>query len=117
MISSGIKSRQPVREPWMHEHLQREHAITLGQSIDTSTWNNYLSALNSYLEFVKIHNFPVNPTADTLSFFTVFMCSHIKPDSVDTYLSGICQQLEPFFPDVCQNCKSVLVKWTLEGCM
>ncbi|KDR64848.1 hypothetical protein GALMADRAFT_82606, partial [Galerina marginata CBS 339.88] len=92
-------------------------AIALGQSIDTSTWNNYSSALNSYLEFVKIHNFPVDPTTETLSFFTVFMCFHIKPDSVDTYLSGICQQLEPFFPDVRKNRKSMLVKRTLEGCM
>lgn len=100
MIHSGIKSRQPAREPWPRERLERERAIALGQSIDTSTWNNYSSALNSYLEFVKIHNFLVEPTADTLSFFTVFMCFHIKPDSVDTYLSGICQQLEPFFPDV-----------------
>jgi hypothetical protein len=117
MITSGIKSRQPVREPWTRERLERERAIALGQSIDTSTWNNYSSALNSYLEFVKIHNFPVDPTAETLSFFTVFMCFHIKPDSVDTYLSGICQQLEPFFPDVRKNRKSPLVKRTLEGCM
>jgi len=117
MISLGIKSRQPVCKPWTHEHLEHECAIALGQSIATSTWNNYLSALNSYLEFVKIHNFPINPTADTLSFFTIFMCPHIKPDSVNTYLSGICQQLEPFFPDVHQNCKFVLVKQTLEGCL
>ena len=74
MISSGIKSRQPVREAWMHECLEHECSITLGQSIDTSTWNNYSSALNSYLEFIKIHGFSVNPTPDTLSFFTVFMC-------------------------------------------
>ncbi|KDR66779.1 hypothetical protein GALMADRAFT_34352, partial [Galerina marginata CBS 339.88] len=64
-----------------------------------------------------IHHFPVEPTTETLSFFTVFMCFHIKPDSVDTYLSGICQQLEPFFPEVRQNRKSALVKRTLEGCM
>src|SRR5437016_4274941 len=116
MISSGKPSRQPVRTPWTRERLERERAIALGQSIDSSTWNNYSSALNSYLEFIKIHNLPVDPTPDTLSFFTVFMSFHIKPDSVDTYLSGICQQLEPYFPDIRKNRKSPLVQRTLEGC-
>ena len=117
MISSGRPSRQPVRTPWTRERLERERAIALGQSIDSSTWNNYSSALNSYLEFIKIHNLPVDPTPDTLSFFTVFMSFHIKPDSVDTYLSGIlCQQLEPYFPDIHKNRKSPLVQRTLEGC-
>lgn len=116
MISSGKPSRQPVRTPWTRERLEHERAIALGQAIDSSTWNNYSSALNSYLEFVKIHNFPVDPTPDTLSFYTVFMSFHIKPDSVDTYLSGICQQLEPYFPDVRKNRKSPLVHRTLDGC-
>jgi len=116
MISSGKPSRQPTRTPWTRERLERERAIALGQAIDSSTWNNYSSALNSYLEFVKIHNFPIEPTPDTLSFFTVFMSFHIKPDSVDTYLSGICQQLEPYFPNVRKNRKSPLVHRTLEGC-
>ena len=105
-----------MRTPWTRERLERERAIALGQSIDSSTWNNYSSALNSYLEFIKIHNLPVDPTPDTLSFFTVFMSFHIKPDSVDTYLSGICQQLEPYFPDIRKNRKSPLVQRTLEGC-
>ncbi|KDR64969.1 hypothetical protein GALMADRAFT_31552, partial [Galerina marginata CBS 339.88] len=63
-----------------------------------------------------LHNFPVEPTEQTLSFFTVFMSSHIKPDSVDSYLSGISNQLEGFFPDVRKNRKSILVTRTLAGC-
>lgn len=90
----------------MHEHLAREGAIALGQAIDISTWKNYSSALNSYLTFVRIHNMTVEPTADTLSLFTVYMSHHIKPDSIDTYLSGICQQLEPYFPQVREAWKS-----------
>ena len=74
------------------------------------------SALNSYLDFVKKHQFNVEPTAETLSFYTVYVAHYIKPDSVDTYLSGICQQLEPFFPDVRQNRKAPLVRRTLDGC-
>ena len=116
MIDSGVKSKQKRRLAWTRERLLRERAIALGQAIDTSTWKNYGSALNSYLTFVRIHNFPVEPTADTISFFTVFMCHHIKPDSVDTYLSGICQQLEPYFPSVREIRKSILCKRTLAGC-
>ena len=116
MIDSGVKSKQRRRLAWTRERLLRERAIALGQAIDISTWKNYGSALNSYLTFVRLHNFPVEPTADTLSFFTVFMCHHIKPDSVDTYLSGICHQLEPYFPSVREIRKSMLCKRTLTGC-
>jgi hypothetical protein len=116
MITSHVRARQPIREPWSRERLVRERAIALGQAIDVSTWNNYGSALNSYLTFVRLHNIPVEPTADTLSLYTVYMCHHIKPDSVDTYLSGICQQLEPYFPHVRAARKGRLVHRTLEGC-
>ena len=109
MIQSGIRSKQPQHEPWSHEHLEHEHTIALGHSIDPNTWRNYSSALNSYLDFVKNHQFPVDPTPDTLSFYIIYMSHHIKPDSVDAYLSGISQQLEPFFPQVRHNQKSPLV--------
>ncbi|KAF8811541.1 hypothetical protein BYT27DRAFT_7221419 [Phlegmacium glaucopus] len=65
-----------------------------------------ISTLNSYLSFIWLHNFPVNPSPETLSFFTVYMSHHINPCSVASYLSGISQQLEPYFPS-----------WTLKGCM
>ena len=116
MIDSGVKSKQRRRLAWTRERLLRECAIALGQAIDISTWKNYGSTLNSYLTFVRLHNFPVEPTADTISFFTVFMSHHIKPDSVDTYLSGICHQLEPYFPSVREIRKSMLCKRTLTGC-
>jgi len=86
-----------MRLPWSIDHFLHERAIALGQAIDSATWKNYGSALNSYLEFIRIHNFDVDPTEDKLSYFVVFMSYHIKPSSVNTYLSGICQQLEPFF--------------------
>ncbi|KAI9064556.1 hypothetical protein FKP32DRAFT_1531588, partial [Trametes sanguinea] len=63
-----------------------------------------------------IHGFPIDPTIDTLSFYVVFMCHHIKPDSVDSYLSGICNQLEPIYPDIRNNRRSSLVARTLRGC-
>ena len=87
MIQSAVKSKQHCHVAWTRERLLHECSLTMGQSIDISTWKIYGSALNSYLTFVQIHNFPVKPTPDTLSFFIVFMCHHIKPKSVNTYLS------------------------------
>jgi hypothetical protein len=98
------------------ERLRHERALALGESIDLSTKKNYGSALNSYLNFVLLHELPVEPTDDTLSLFIVYTSYHIKPKSVDTYLSGICHQLEPFFPDIRKIRASPLVKRTLRGC-
>ncbi|KAF8800944.1 hypothetical protein BYT27DRAFT_7311573 [Phlegmacium glaucopus] len=44
------------------------------------------------------------------------MSHHIKPRSVASYLSGICNQLEPFFPNVRTYRRHWLVSKTLEGC-
>lgn len=44
------------------------------------------------------------------------MSTFIKPDSVNPYLSGITNQLEPFFPDVRSHQNSNLVKCTAGGC-
>lgn len=117
MIQSQTRSRQPARQAWSRDRLVRERAIALGHAIDTSTLNTYSSALNSYLTFVRLHDLPVDPTPDTLSFFTVFMSHHIVPKSVSSYLSGICHQLEPYFPDVRSTRKSRLVERTLKGCL
>jgi hypothetical protein len=77
MIVSSVSAWQPAREPWSWEHLVHEHAITLGQAVDASTWSNYGSALNSYLSFVQLHDMPVEPTADTLSLYTVFILDQL----------------------------------------
>jgi hypothetical protein len=81
-------------------------------SIDQSTSTSYSSALNSYLTFCKLHGLP---TAQTLSYYTTFQSFHINPKSIDLYLSRICNQLEPYFPDVCLNRKTTLVNQTLAG--
>jgi hypothetical protein len=116
MIPNHFPSRQPARVPWDRDKLLRERTIFLGQAIDKSTLKSYSSALNSYLTFVRNHNFPVEPTADTLSFYATYMAHHINPRSVVSYLSGISQQLEPYFPGVREARKSPLVERTLKGC-
>jgi hypothetical protein len=98
------------------DHLIHERSITLGYSLDTSTFGAYISAFNSYLTFCNSHNFPVDPTPDTLSLYAVYISSHINLKSADSYLSGICWQLEPFFPDVHKNRWSLLISHTVKGC-
>lgn len=99
------------------ERLVYERSVVLGLSIDISSSDTYSSALNSYLTFCNTHNIPIEPTPDTLSFFTVYMCAHIKPSSVNSYLSGIVNLLEAHFPDVRKNRNGPLVSKTLAGSM
>ena len=117
MISSGLQSRQCTREAWTMERLLTEHSITLGLSLDASTNCAYSSHLHSYLNFCHLHQFPVDPTPDVLSFYITYMSQHINPRSVETYLSGIVTQLEPFFPHVRDTRRSRLITRTLKGAL
>ena len=117
MVTISPTSRKPLREAWMMERLVNERSITLGYSLDASSFDAYTSALNSYITFCNLHRLPVDPTPNTLSFYVVFLSTHIKPDSVNSYLSGICRQLEAFYPEVRHNRKSLLVSRTMTGCM
>jgi hypothetical protein len=111
-----VLSWQPHRLLWTHERLVHEHAIALGHAIDRSTKLSYNSGTNSYLTFCHLHQIPVDPTPETLSFFTVFMCHHINPKLVDNYLSGICNNLKGFFPNIRTARNSPIVSCTLSGC-
>src|SRR6202789_2455201 len=117
MIRVSDTSRQPLREAWTMDCLVNERSISLGYSLDSSSFATYTSALNSYLTFCNIHHLRVDPTPDTLSFYVVFLSSHINPKSVNSYLSGICRQLEPFYPDIRQHRKSLLVSRMIAGCL
>jgi hypothetical protein len=69
-----VMNRLPVsREESLPSHL----ATPL--SSPRYTYNTYLQ---SYLNFCKIQDFPIEPTPDTLIFFVVFLSHHIKPSSV-----------------------------------
>ena len=99
------------------DRLLRERVIALGNTIEPSTLRTYNSALTSYLTFVRAHNLSTTPTEDTISFNVVYMSHHISPRSVTTYLSGIVQQLEPFYPLIHEIRNSKLVQRTLQGCL
>jgi hypothetical protein len=46
----------------------------------------------------------------------MYMCHHISPCSVTTYLSGLVNQLQPYFPDITSAHQSRIVRQTLQGC-
>lgn len=110
------RARQPRREPWSRERLIHERSKALANALDSSTRVTYNSHLQSYLNFCKIHTFPTDPTADTLSFYIVYMSKHINPRSLPAYLSGIISRLEHIFPEVRENAKKPIVRRTLQGC-
>ena len=117
MNQENRRTQQPTQEVWSRLRLVHERSLALGNVVDKSTLSSYSSALNSYLNFIRMHDFPVKPTAERLSFFTVYMCHYINPRSVNTYLSGIAQQLEANFLDTMEARNSALVRRTLQGCM
>jgi len=84
-------------------------------AIDNTTAITYTSATNLYLAFCKLHNLLIDPTLKTLGYYITFQSAHINPKSVESYLSGICNQLEPFYPQVRKNRLSPLVTRTLTG--
>ena len=116
MIKKPDLSRQPRREAWMRERLLRERAIAIACAVEPSSVSSYSSAVKSYFDFCSSHSLPVEPTPDTLSFYAVYMAHHIKPKSVTSYLSGVCNQLEPFFPDIRSHRQHWLVTKTFAGC-
>ena len=110
-------SRQPSRLPWTIDTFIHECTVAASNSIDLSTQQTYGSALNSWLAFVEMHHFPIEPSIDTLSFFVVYMSHHISPWSVKLYLSGLVQLLEPKFPQIREIRSSLLVSRVMKGCL
>ena len=108
-------SRQPVQEAWTLACLNAELTINLGMVIDRATHDSYLSALNSYLTFCRLHSLDIEPTQWTLALFVTFQSAHINPKSVDTYICNIANQFETHFPDVHAVRKSTLVSRALQG--
>lgn len=116
MMQVSPTSRQPIRQAWTHKCLLYECLVALGFTIDSTTASVYDSHLNSYITFCQLHQLPIDPTADTLCFYVIWLSHHIKPHSVDSYLLGIANHLEDIYPSVHAACQSSLVTQTLHGC-
>ena len=116
MNHSQLHARQPLRDVWSHDKLTHMRAYALAHTLATSTSSSYSSTLHSYLLFCQNHDFHIEPTEETLSLYTVYMSYHVKPSSISSYLSGIQNQLEVYFPNIHKVHASPLVSKTLRGC-
>ena len=67
--------------------------------------------LHKFLSFCKKHQLWIEPTPDTLSYYIIHF---ISPDSADSYLLGIVNQLEPYYADIWKHQGSLLVRWALK---
>lgn len=114
MIIPTIRPRQLHCIAWSQERLLHECSIKLGYSINNTIFKCYRSALNSYLNFVKIHEFVTASTADML-LYIAYMSHQINSKSIFSYLLGICNQLKIYFPKIHAAKNSLLVKKTLSG--
>ncbi|KLO20142.1 hypothetical protein SCHPADRAFT_817288 [Schizopora paradoxa] len=115
MSPSPKRPRKRVRPTWAREELVRRRALLLGYCIAPSTDITYTSALQRYTDFCDQHQFPIEPTPDSLSFFVAYLSVYVKPSTIASYLSGICNKLEPYFPSVRTTRQSRIVAQTLNG--
>src|SRR5258707_502750 len=116
-ISVPPLARQCKHARWLMGTFREQWVLALGAAVEHSTAHTYTSAATSYITFCDLHGFPTEPTIERLCYYIVYMLHHIKPSSIKSYLSGICAELEPFYPDIHSIRTSKLVNRTLAGCM
>ena len=117
-----LSKRQPQRTAWSRDRLERQRALYMSGSVDPSSSSTYASGFQSYLAFCQRHGFDIDPTPDTLSFFVTYMSKQhntkgklISPRTISSYLSGVANTLEPYFPDVRKHRRHPFVIKTLRG--
>jgi len=115
-LSISPLTRQHNHLHWSMGTFCKQWTLTLGTALEWSTAHTYTSAASSYITFCDLHHFPTEPTVERLCFYIVYMSHFIKPTSMKSYLSGICVELKPFYPDVCSIQSSQLINCTLTGC-
>ena len=112
MFNISTSSRQLVRVAWTLDQLNHKQ-ILLGLSMDCEHSCHLLlcyKLLSHILQNPSPLHWPNSRYSQLLHHF-----HFISLASVNLYLSGICNQLEPFYPDVWKHHTSVLVKCTLKG--
>jgi hypothetical protein len=90
--------------------------LTYEAHLECSSRRTYSSATKAYLTFCSVHQRPINPTIDNLADFVIYMSqTRVNPSSVKTYLSGICHDLLPYYPNIRENHLHPLVTAALQG--
>lgn len=112
---SSSTRRHTLPSPWSPSRLQSHRSFLLTSSIAPASRLTYSSALRSYRLFCSIHAIPEDPTPDTLSLFLTFKSPTVKPQTLSTYLSAICSELETFYPSIREARRSLIVRKTLAG--
>lgn len=101
--------------PWSQVLLQAWRAHFILNSLSKLSQLSYTTAVRSYIHFCNIHNLPIKPTPDTLSYYITFASFFVKPQMLSSYLSGICSHLKLHFP-MCRAARnSYLVARTFAG--
>jgi hypothetical protein len=103
-------------KPFSDYQLKSLLVHALENAWDPTTRRVYFSHLKSYFRFVNMHNLKLEPSPLNLALYVVYMSHHIKPSSVESYLTGICHYLSVEFPMVNQWRNDPLVRQALRGC-
>ncbi len=115
-VVPSYRTRQLIPVPLSKLLCERELALSAALELGTSS--SYSSATNMYLSFCERQQLPFEPTPDTLSLFVIHEVHRgLEPRSVNSYLSGVCSELETFYPRVRAIRHCPLVRQTLKGCM
>ena len=116
----GLSRCQLKRTTWSLEEVCLQQSKFISNSLDSATKSTYNSGLQSYLTFCNIHKLDPDPTADMLSLFVAYMAKQNGPSgklistrTITSYLSGVAHLLEPYFPNVREARKNLLVVKTL----
>ena len=118
-----VSARQPQRATWTCDQLQYQRAFFMSGSIDSTSASTYSSGFQSYWAFCRRHAFDLEPTVDTLSFHIAYMAKQDNPvtkkpisaRTISSYLSGIANTLEPYYPDIRKIRRHPFIIKTLRG--
>lgn len=89
-------------EPFSDHKLKSLLVHALENAWDPATCHVYFSHLKSYFCFINMHNLKLEPSPLNLALYIIYMSEHIKPSSIELYLTGICHYLSIEFPMVNQ---------------
>lgn len=115
MSSLHLPPRPSHDSPWTRDQLESWRSFYVNSSLAPSSRLSYSSAVRSYHRFCQDHQFPPEPSVDSLSFYLAYRSHSVCPQTLSTYLSAICNQLELEYPFIRELRQHPLVKHTVLG--